>query len=344
MPAFSGVGLAVPVLPTPSLTPANLAPAPSIQIPAPAAQGGLPRATLAVRLRRRFAALDRTFPLPAASPAARVRRHIRAELLSAARVIPEADANLLETVADEADRALVSIQRRLDANGIDTALELRVNPAAAPVAPHSRPIKIGIYPVAADPFHWGHLIVALRAIGDLGLDKVVFVLAGDDPRKPAMTPVLDRHPMGREVLDKFSPFFAYSPIAVGTQFDGETNIFRILELNAGVPVVAWYMVGDDHYRRTDKKGNPDTLHKLEVNRETTPGYDSALHQLKVAFLAREHPTEPVSTSLDVRFIEHAGFNASSTSGREGSHGLIPHTAIKYARRKGLYGLGKPGPQ
>lgn len=328
-----------PALSAPALAPS--APALSALVPAAASASQGPRAALAERLHRRFAALDAAFPIPAASPAARLRRHIRTELLDTARTVAEADAVLLETVAGEADRALAAIQARLDAGEIDPSLGLRVDPDGAPVSPHSRPLKVGVYPVAADPFHWGHLIVALRAVGDLSVDKVVFVLAGDDPRKPTMTPVLERHPMGVEVLNGFAPFFVYSPIAVGTQFDGETNIFRILALNSGVPIQAWYMVGDDHYRLTDKKGNPDTLPKLEANRARMTGPDSALHELKVAFIERERPSEKVPTTLEVRFIEHAGFDASSTAVREGTHVLVPHKAIEYARRKGLYGMAEP---
>lgn len=344
--SVSGPGLLAPSALAPSLlSPTLAAPAPaalSAVVPAAAVPlDGHPRAALFERLHRRFAALDEAFPLPAKSPAARLRRHIRAELLDTVRTVPEADASLLETVAGEADRALAAIQKRLDDGEIDPSLELRVDPDGAPVAAPSRPLKVGVYPVAADPFHWGHLIVALRAVGDLSVDKVVFVLAGDDPRKPTMTPVLDRHPMGIEVLGGFAPFFVYSPIAVGTQFDGETNIFRILALNPGSAITAWYMVGDDHYRLTDKKGNPDTLPKLEANRMKDLGHDSALHQLKVAFIERERPAETVPTSLEVKFIEHAGFDASSTAVREGSHGLVPHRAIEYARRKGLYGMAEP---
>ena len=343
-PSALAPSLLTPTLAAPSLTPAPIPAAPALAAPraAPASasrHGG--RSALIARLHRRFVALDATFPIPDASPAARLRRHIRAELLDTARTVAEADASLLETVAGEADRALASIQKRLDAGEIDPSLNLRVDPNGAPVAAHARPLKVGVYPVAADPFHWGHLIVALRAVGDLSVDKVVFVLAGDDPRKPTMTPVLDRHPMGIEVLKGFAPFFVYSPIAVGTQFDGETNIFRILALNPGMAITAWYMVGDDHYRLTDKKGNPDTLPKLEANRAKMLSSDSALHELKVAFIERERPAEAVPTKLEVKFIEHAGFDASSTAVREGSHGLVPHRAIDYARRKGLYGMSEP---
>jgi nicotinic acid mononucleotide adenylyltransferase len=334
-----------PTLPTAGLSTPQLAPERPAQIsvaPVSVAPNQAPpsAAALPARLERRFVLLDGQFPLPAAGYAASVRLQIRAELLSTARAMPEADGNLLETVAEQSDRALAAIQRRLDADEIDPLLELRVDPTAQPVAPNTRPIKVGVYPVAGDPLHWGHLIVALRAIGDLSIDKVVFVLAGDDPRKQTMTPVADRHPMGQEVLGLFAPFFTYSPIAIGTQFDGETNIFRLLALNSGAPVEAWYMVGDDHYRLKDKSGNPDTLPKLEANREKFLGGDGALHRLKVAFIERERPTEAVPTSLEVKFVKHAGFEASSSEVRAGNFALVPDVVRRYALDKGLYGLGR----
>ncbi|MDE2510395.1 MAG: hypothetical protein KGL74_04680 [Elusimicrobia bacterium] len=98
-----------------------------------------------------------------------------------------------------------------------------------------------MYPVAADPFQRGHLLIALRAVGDLGVDKVVFVQAGDD-----------------------------------------------------------------HYRLLDKKGNPDTL--------------------------------------PARFLDHVGFDASSTQVRGGRHTLMPFAAYDFARRnEGLYGVTPAAP-
>ena len=308
---------------------------------ASASKGG-GRAGLIERLHRRFVSLDATFPIPDASPAARVRRYIRAEILDTARTVAEADAVILETVADEADRALASIQKRLDAGEIDPSLDLRVDPNGAPVAAHARPLKVGVYPVAADPFHWGHLIVALRAVGDLSVDKVVFVLAGDDPRKPTMTPVLDRHPMGREVLEGFAPFFAYSPIAVGTQFDGETNIFRMLALNRKQRMKAFYLVGGDHYRLTDKNGNDDTLPKIEKRlKDPSAGHDPVRHSVEAAFIAREGMDTHVPTSLNVHFLPNMSFEASSTLVRGGKHALMPYAAYEYVlkHRPGLYGVG-----
>ncbi len=299
------------------------------------------RLALPETLEALFGELDSAFPLPADSPTAAVRARVRGQLLSSARILNEPEGNLLETVARESDRALARIQRRLDSGEIDPSRTIRLSETES--APEQTThAHIAVYPVAADPFQWGHLLIALRAVGDLGVDKVVFVLAGDDPRKPAMTPVASRHPMGREVLAAFEPFFAYSPIAVGTTHDGETNIFRILALNPERRVDAWYMVGDDHYGLVDKKGNPDTLPKLERNYASAMGHSPTLHALKVAFIKRENPAAPVPTPLEVRFLEHVGFDASSTQVRGGRHTLMPFSAYDFARRNdGLYGVPPP---
>ncbi len=338
-PTLAGAAVMTTGMPTPHLAPTSPAQTPAAPVAIVPTQALPPATDLAARLESRFAHLDEEFPLPAKSRAAAVRFRIRNELLSTARAMLQTDGSLLETVATESDRTLSVIERRLQDKEIDPRLKLRMAKKAKSVAPNSRPIKVGVYPVAGDPLHWGHLIVALRAIGDLSLDKVVFVLAGDDPRKPTMTPVVDRHPMGRKVLSLFAPFFAYSPIAIGTQYDGETNIFRLLALNRRTPVEAWYMVGDDHYRQTDKKGNPDTLPKLEANQNKFPG-GTPLHKIKVAFIERERPTEFVATKLDVKFVQHAGFEASSSEVRAGNFALVPDTVRRYALDKGLYGLGK----
>jgi hypothetical protein len=346
-PQFSAPSFAAPALtalpaaadaPTPKPAPA------AANLVVPFAPEGALNASAAERLVVLFSRLDERFPLPVTSPSSQVRARVRAQLLRAAREYAEPESSLLETVARESDRALARIQERLDKGEIDPSRSIRLSesdPESAAVT-HAR---VAVYPVAADPFQWGHLLIALRAVGELGVDKVVFVLAGDDPRKPTMTPVATRHPMGRDVLAIFAPFFEYSPIAVGTTLDGETNIFRILALNQERRVDAWYMVGDDHYRLVDKKGNPDTLPKLERHYASPDmGHSPTLHALKVAFIKREHPEEEVPTTLDVRFLDHVGFDASSTQVRDGRHTLMPIAAYDHARGAGLYGVKPPTPE
>lgn len=338
-PALSPT-LSAPVALTPGSGLVSAPQAAAVPAAATARAAGDAHVPLLDRLRALFETLDAKNVLPADSPAGIVRARVRAQLLLAARDYADPELDLLETVAIEADKALAKIQKRLDKGAIDPSAKIRLAESDPALPSSARRARVGVYPVAADPFQWGHLLIALRAVGELDVDKIVFVLAGDDVRKPKMTPVETRHPMGREVLDIFAPFFEYSPIAVGTTFDGETNIFRILALNPEQRVEAWYMVGDDHYRLVDLKGNPDTLPKLE-NYARALGHNTALHELKVAFIRREAPAAAVPTELEVRFLKHVGFEASSTQVRNGQHTLMPHAAFDHARKKGLYGVPPP---
>ncbi len=226
----------------------------------------------------------------------------------------------------------------------------RIDPGAVQLRPHAehpkmpvigREARVGIYPVAADPFQWGHLLIGLNAIAELRLDKVYYMLAGDDPRKPNMTPADKRHPMGQAVLDVFAPLFAYSGISKGTNYDGETNTFKMLGLNYDQRVHAHYLVGGDHYKLKDAKGNDDTLPKLEKKLASADaGHNPDAHRISVAFIKRGEAGEPVPTSLDVHFLENIDFEASSTLVRNGRHALMPYAAYDWARRHlpGQYGI------
>ena len=49
---------------------------------------------------------------------------------------------------------------------------------------HRAALRIGVFGGTFDPVHVGHLVVAAGALDALGLDKVLFVLAGTPPHKP----------------------------------------------------------------------------------------------------------------------------------------------------------------
>lgn len=251
---------------------------------------------------------------------------------------------IIEKVRSEGRAALARIEKHVADGEIDPTVEIRSHDGhvGEPNVPSHRAARVGVYPVAADPFQWGHLLIGLKAIAEFKLDKVVFVLAGDDPRKPNMTKVAQRHPMGQAVLDTFAPLFAYSPIAVGTNYDGETNIFRMLALNTAHAIHAFYLVGGDHYKLKDAKGNDDTLPKLEKKiASPDAGHDPDNHQVSVAFIARgDEVPGSVPTTLPVHFLDSIPFEASSTQVRNGQLSLMPHAALKWVKENlpGHYGI------
>lgn len=275
-------------------------------------------------------------------------RAIRARLesqLKAMEAVVGADP-VLDHVRAEADDSLTRIEGHIAAGRIDPSLAIRTHEDHPEVAAPHRAPRVGVFPVAADPFQWAHLLTGLRAMADHRLDRVIYVLAGDDERKPEMTPVLHRHPMGLAVLETFAPLFGYSPIAVGTNHDGETNIFRILALNTAHAVHAYYLVGGDHYQRQYPNGKDDTIAKLEKKvGDASLGHDPENHKVTVAFIARGTEVQgSVPTTLDVAFLPGMPFEASSTQIRKhGQYALMPHSAYQWVLENlpGHYGIKKP---
>ena len=88
----------------------------------------------------------------------------------------------------------------------------------------ARPFRLGVFPIAANPLHWLHVFSGLAAMARLQLDKVVYVVAGADPRKPALAPEQIRHCMAKKVLGLFSPLLEYSAIARGRATVGERKL------------------------------------------------------------------------------------------------------------------------
>ncbi len=181
-----------------------------------------------------------------------------------------------------------------------------------------RTIRVGVYPLAANPMHWGHILVGLSAMALAGLDKVIYLIAGKDGRKPSMTSAEIRHVLGKSALERFFPIFEYSPIALGTDLDGETNFGRLLALNAHQKMEAFYIAGMDHCRRKTVAGTPDTLEKLEriVREQETAG--NRIQTISSIFVERSGVSwqrEDCETFLNVQLLPSLPYVFSSTAAR-----------------------------
>ena len=169
----------------------------------------------------------------------------------------------LSSIAACVEKRLSELAEILNGGAISPFRKIRLSESSPPVSEKEPPLRIGVYPLAANPLHWGHLLVGLTSLVAMRLDSVVFVIAGSDARKPGLVPSQIRHRLARDVIETFQPFFSYSPIALGTDLDGEMNLGRLFALNPGVPLHAFYIAGADHYRRWNEQGTPDTIEKLE---------------------------------------------------------------------------------
>ncbi len=223
----------------------------------------------------------------------------------------------LHEIAAAVNERLCTILDLARSGRIRPSQPLRLAEQEAPGPAVDRTLRAGIYPLAANPMHWGHILVALDAMAALELDKVAFVIAGSDSRKPRMTPAETRHSLARSVLESFSPIFAYSPVALGTDLDGETNFGRLLSFNANQGMEACYIAGMDHYRRRNDADEPDTIEKLERIVGTQVQAGNRLHAISLAFVARGRAAEgrDCRTFLKVHLLPPLPFALSSTAAR-----------------------------
>jgi hypothetical protein len=157
------------------------------------------------------------------------------------------------------------------------------------------------------------------------LDKVVYVVAGADPRKPALAVEHIRHHIAKDVLKLFHPLFEYSPLALGTTKPGEVNVFRIFAASNAQPLHVFYLAGSDHaHRFAARTGCPDTIQRLETGvRKRINGFNPRTHRLSAVFLDRGDRCAPVESCLDVRWIDHLPVRTSSTMIRGALSGHEP---------------------
>lgn len=276
-----------------------------------------------------------------------IRERVKSELgLMAQQLGLSAADEPFAAVYQTAAEHLFEIERLCCDGDIDPRAWVRACPEDEPCLPYSRSLRVGVYPVAANPLHWGHVLIGLRAMARLHLDKVVYVTAGRDSRKPGMAAADLRFIMARDLLKLFGCLFACSPLALASGCDGETNLFRFLRLNRQQPMDVYYIAGGDHCRRfypgTDY---PDTLAKLEMHRTARLfAYTPAMHSVSAAFIRRSGHGELADTDLSVHTLDSLPFDVSSTmiraalagAGPERDLALLPYSAWVDIRSMRLY--------
>jgi nicotinic acid mononucleotide adenylyltransferase len=207
-------------------------------------------------------------------------------------------------------------------------------------------LRVGVFPTAANPFHWAHLLAGLFVIDRFALDRVIYIVAGHDPRKPDMESEEQRHAMAKSVLSLFEPLLAYSPVARGTSVCGEENFFRLLDDFHARRTHGFYIAGSDHYHRfRPGTEHPDTIVRLEegITRgllDRQPGR----RRVSVVFLQRGRRAGPEETWLDVRWVPGLPVETSSTAirraladgRRRATLSSLPFAVLKSIRRNHLY--------
>ncbi len=253
---------------------------------------------------------------------------------------------------EKLERAALALLDRIELligeGEIEPQARFRHSAESAHPAPIGRELRIGVFPIAANPIHWALLLGGLLAVERLHLDKVIYPIAGTDPRKASLAPEAVRHSMAREVLEPFQPLFEYSSTALGTPIPGEEILFKILRMNPGQAIHAFSIAGDSHFRRFHPAtGRPDTIQKLEDGMRGHPfGFDGQIHRVSAVFLARSNVDRNVPTLLDVHHLRGLPLIAASTevrralerSDRRWMLYALPYAALVSILRNRLYGV------
>jgi nicotinate-nucleotide adenylyltransferase len=193
--------------------------------------------------------------------------------------------------------------------------------------------RIGIFGGTFDPIHVGHLVAAVNAHHDLGLDRVVLVVANVPWQKAEarqVTPAEDRFAMveaavggvpglaaSRLELDRGGPSYTADTLADLSELHPASELFVIVGWDVSAELATW--------ERIDEIRDLATL--VVVNR---PGTPPPVGLLQEGWRMKEVTVPNLEiSSTDLR--------ARAASGRPLDY-LVPAAAVRVIRERGLYSL------
>jgi nicotinate-nucleotide adenylyltransferase len=194
--------------------------------------------------------------------------------------------------------------------------------------------RIGLMGGTFDPIHFGHLVLAEQARETLGLERVLFVTAGNPPHKPdsAVTDAAHRLKM-TELAIEGNPFFEAPRIEVEREGPSYTvdTIRGILEGNPGSEL--FLLVGSDEAENFMTWRSPrEIVGMATLVVANRPGVEvsSALSRM---------PEDVRSRAIELKM---PGVDISSTDIRDRVRAgrsikyLVPRAVEDYIAREGLY--------
>lgn len=215
-----------------------------------------------------------------------------------------------------------------------------------------RKAKVGFYPIAGDPIHWAHLLIAFKALAEGYADVVVMRPQGTGSGKARLAHSL-------EIRKRIIPFIlkllfgdrvVFSPLHMegdNTDLIGEEVVVDFMEINRDVEMEVFYMVGEDHFQRQKKNGDPDTVDYLE--KTIAGGQLSKNHVLSALFIRRPGSEtgydHDAHSPLNAQLLPAITFPASSSEARRAGAGrnlgIMPWTVFDESRKEELYDLRTP---
>ncbi|NLG84473.1 MAG: nicotinate-nucleotide adenylyltransferase [Firmicutes bacterium] len=190
---------------------------------------------------------------------------------------------------------------------------------------------IGLLGGTFDPIHLGHLVLAETARESFGLEKVIFMPAGQPPHKQRAVAAAHHRLRMVEMAVADNPYFAVSTLEIdrpGPSYTVET----VAALQRDRPEAAWYLIIG-----SDALAELPTWHEYRRLLEL-------VHVLAAARPGSELVLPPVLAgwSAGITLIYPPAIDISSTAIRARARRglslryLVPERVASYIREKGLY--------
>ncbi len=239
-----------------------------------------------------------------------IRRRVKGELVKMASTLSRSLYDQpFKDILDFAETSLSHIAHLWKSKEINPEIQIRTSLYDKPKKAVKKVHRIGFYPVAANPFHWAHLLIGLSALTEFKLDKVSSQSLVLTQGNPILSRWQSDMPWEKKYSKFLIPFSVIPPSRSGNDVDGESNLFRLLSLNPEQRIEAFYIAGGDHYHRINPKNNlPDTIQKMENNIMNTcyRGNDN-FHQVSAVFIERGERERQVNTFLSGLFSSGDAF-------------------------------------
>ena len=198
-------------------------------------------------------------------------------------------------------------------------------------------MRVGIFGGTFDPVHQGHMVIAEQVMGELALDRVVFVPGGIPPHKEASSvraTAEDRYAMVEAAVEANERFSADRvEVDAGRPMH---SVETVGILKARSPEHEWFFVtGADEVSNLLSWKDPDRLlEEVVMVAATRPGYDlSKLDHLEAGLrnFDRIFPVE--CTRVD---ISATGIRRRMLQGKSIRY-LVPEKVWEIIIKSGLYG-------
>lgn len=198
--------------------------------------------------------------------------------------------------------------------------------------------KLGIFGGSFDPVHLGHTSLALDAMEQAGLEKVIFVPAKQQPFKleKKTAPGADRLNMLQLALAG-KPGLEISEYELNEDRISYTFLtMRAMRKRFGNDVKLYFITGTDAFLNIERwKEAPEMLTEYAYLIGTRPGYKTAELDACIDRVARDYNTE-------VRRVDNTQIDVSSTEIRSRMEAGLPAGDLlsaeveRYIREHGLY--------